>query len=147
MDQRLRLAERDGTINLRLRLQAGLVSLQTIKRLAVCGNKEAQMLLGFRRKPKVHLISVLKVMLKDCPDRVQSVIDRRGRVTLFTKHGNRRRPPNYKWLRQGSLPGGPAYRKYTRSEPHFELARRLVGYGMPGFWWLGREMCKLGRVL
>jgi hypothetical protein len=141
MDHQLRLAERDGSINLVLRYRAGLVSHQTMKRLAVCGNREAAAILGFRKKPKPHLLAVLKVMLKDCPERITQVLNRRIVVTEFT---HPKRSPKYRWMRKGRLWSDF---RILRSEPHFLLAKNLISFGMPGFWWVGKELCKLGRVL
>jgi len=120
-----------------------MITSQTMKRLAVCGNPDAAIILGFRRKIKPHLLAVLKVMMLDCPERVTQVINRRIVITEFT---HPKRNPSYKWMKNT-----PTWKNsvglYARHEPHFLMARKLVGYGMPGFWWVGRELCKLGRVL
>jgi len=153
MDQELRASERDGSTNLLLRYRAGMISVLTMKRLAVCGNPDAARILGFRRKPKPHLLAVLKVMLADCPERVTQVVSRRIAVTKFTHPKSH---PKYKWLTKApwNMPerSSPESRRalplmFSRSELHFVMARSLVGYGMPGFWWLGKELCKLGKVL
>lgn len=146
MDQQLRSSERDGSVNLLLRYRAGLVSHQTMKRLAVCGNPDAAIILGFRKKIKPHLVAVLKVMLRDCPERVTQLLQRRIVVTEFT----RTKPTSaYKWMKipHPHHPNTFSRSRWNRSEPHFLLAKSLISYGMPGFWWLGRELCKLGRVL
>jgi hypothetical protein len=142
MDHQLRLSERDGSVNLLLRYRAGLVSLQTMKRLAVCGNRDAAAILGFRKKVRPHLLAVLKVMMRDCPERVTQILQRRVAVTEFT---HPKRSPTYRWMRKGSRLWSDT--RILRSESHFLLAKNLISYGMPGFWWVGRELCKLGRIL
>jgi hypothetical protein len=146
MDQELRASERDGSTNLLLRYRAGMISVRTMKRLAVCGNQDAARILGFRRKAKPHLLAVLKVMLADCPDRVAQVANRVVAVKEFT---HPKLAPKYKWMKRRSCPESRRALPllFSRMEPHFVMARSLVGYGMPGFWWLGKELCKLGKVL
>lgn len=145
-DAAMRAQERaEGAPRLIDLLRTGRVTIRNVKRMAVCGNKEAQTILGFTRKPKVKFFHVLRVMVVDCPERVD-VLRKMQKPWTGKRTKHCLKMPNYstKWL-------GHQFR--------FMLVHgfcRLLYVGNdggsschipPGHWWLGRELAKMGRSL
>lgn len=177
MDSTVRARERHEAPRITDMLRDGRLTLKDVKRMAVCGNRDAQRFLGFTRKPKVELRHVLKAMMSNCPEMVRMVLDRvqtveringglvqrraRDGSVLGVEHARPKRSPRYATIHcRGESPDGwhsqsvegtfkcrwcgMRYVSWQLRSTVFGVV--LTAMRMPGFWWLGRELAKMGRT-